>query len=481
MDINIIGREEEKQVLDEVLADNTAHLVAVYGRRRVGKTFLIRTYLKSHIAFEYSGVHGVTTAIQLEKFTKNLVESFHLNHNESLANNWFDALDLLKIALSKKLKRKKVVVFFDEFPWMQTHGSNFLAAFEHFWNTWGSLQPNLLVILCGSAASWMIKNVVRNRGGLHNRVTKKIALQPFTLYETEAFLLYKKISLTKYQITQLYMAIGGIPHYLNALQPGQSAAQMIQNTCFNKTGVLYNEFEDLFYSLFETPDRYINIVRILAQKPMGLNRTALMKACKLQSGGSTTTFLEQLTASGFVTSYVPMGKQIKNSIYKLTDAFSLFYLKFMESNRTGAKGIWQKLSNTQSWKSWSGLAFESVCLKHTEAIKQALGISGIYTEASIWKSGTVTVGSGAQIDLVIDRSDNCINICEIKFYENDFSIDKKYAALLENKKNIFKKETKTKKQIMITMLTCYPIKPNIYSIGLVDNYITLDKLFLKIE
>ncbi len=479
MEIEIIGREEEKEILDNVMAADTAHLLAVYGRRRVGKTFLIRSYLKKYITFEYSGVHGITTEIQLEKFTKKIAETFNNNIAIQVPSNWFDALEILKLHLQKKLRRKKVVVFLDEFPWMQTHGSNFLVAFENFWNTWASLQSNLVIILCGSAASWMIKNVVRNRGGLHNRITQKIALQPFTLYETEAFLKSKKVHLNHYQITQIYMAMGGIPHYLSRIQTGQSATQIIQTTCFTKAGALYNEFADLFYSLFENPERYINMVRVLANKPMGLNRTQLIKACKIQSGGSASTFLEELSASGFITAYIPMGKQTKNAIYKLTDAFSLFYLKFMEGNRLGIKGTWDKLSNTQSWKSWSGLAFETVCIKHTEAIKAALGIKGIYTETSIWKSNAVTESKSAQIDLVINRNDNCINICEIKYYENAFAIDKKMAIQLENKKNIFRQETKTKKQLFVSMITTYPIQPNIHSIGLIDHNITLEKLFTK--
>jgi uncharacterized protein len=480
MEAEIIGRENEKAILDDVISASTAHLVAVYGRRRVGKTYLIRTYLKKHITFEYSGVHDVTTEIQLEKFAKKISETFNANLPILVPNNWFDALDILKLQLQKKLRRKKAVVFLDEFPWMQTHGSNFLAAFENFWNTWASLQNNLVIILCGSAASWMIKNVVRNRGGLHNRITQKIALQPFTLYETEAYLKSRKVNLNHYQITQIYMAMGGIPHYLSRIQPGQSAAQIIQANCFEKNGPLHNEFTDLFYSLFDNPERYISIIRALANKSMGLNRTQLITTCKLQSGGSASAFLDELTSSGFITAYIPLGKQTKNGIYKLTDAFSLFYLKFMEANRTGEKGTWQKLSNTQTWKSWSGLAFESVCLLHTEAIKQVLGIAGIYTDTTIWKS-TKQASSGAQIDLVINRNDNCINLCEMKFYENNFSIDKNYATQLQNKKDIFKQETKTKKQLFITMVTTYPIEQNINSIGLIDNNITLEKLFTKTE
>ncbi len=481
MEEDIIGREAERNILDDVVNAEDAQLVAVYGRRRVGKTYLIKTYLKKNITFEYAGVHNITTDMQIKKFVKKMV--IDLNDGVKLPimpTDWFETFDSLETLLEKKLRRKKVVLFLDEFPWMQTFKSNFLAAFENFWNSWASLQKNVAVVICGSSASWMIKNVVRNRGGLHNRLTQKIALLPFSLYETEQFLHKRKIYLNQYQITQIYMAMGGIPKYLSHIKAGISATQIIEQACFTKAGWLYDEFTELFYSLFDSPERYIKIIRALANKPMGLNRTQLMKACKLPTGGSATDFLDELSASGFITLYLPMGKQKKDGIYKLTDEFSLFYLKFMESNRTGAKGAWALLSNSPSWKSWSGLAFEKICLKHTEAIKQALSIAGIYSETSIWKSKTVKTGNAAQIDLVINRKDNCINLCEIKFHEKDFMIDKKYAAELENKKMRFKEETKTNKQLFVTLISTKPLIHNINSIGLVDNVVSLDKLFVKI-
>jgi uncharacterized protein len=473
---NIVGREQEKEVLDEIIAAPKAHLAAVYGRRRVGKTYLIRTYLKQYISFEFAGIHNVDTATQLSSFAKAL--SLQLNNSIPVAApaSWFDAFDLLFALIEQKVKRKKAVVFLDEFPWMQTPKSNFLAAFENFWNTQASKQNNLAVILCGSAASWMIQNVVRNKGGLHNRITKRIPLLPFTLQETELFLQNRGVNLNRYQITQLYMAMGGIPHYLEQVAPGQSAAQIIDKACFTRNGFLYSEFTDLYSALFDTADRHIKVIKALAAKPMGLNRNELMKICKLQSGGSTTALFEELSSSGFITPYIPFGKKSKDSIYKLTDEFSLFYLKFMEPNRNSGKGTWMQLSNAASWKSWSGYAFETICVKHAAAVKRALGISGIYSHTSIWKSKGNT-GGGAQIDLLIDRKDNCINLCEIKFHESAFTVDKKYATALQQKMNVFKRESKTRKQLFLTMITANGLQQNEHSTGLVQQVITLDALF----
>lgn len=476
-EVIVIGRDEEKLLLKSIAANKKADLVAVYGRRRIGKTYLIRNCLQKHIAFEYSGIHNVDNSIQLTKYCGALSKQLNKNIELPAVADWFAAFDLTAKLLQKKMKRKKVVLFLDEFPWMQTFKSNFLAAFEQFWNTWASQQNNLAVILCGSAASWMIQNVVRNKGGLHNRITQKIALQPFTLAETEAFLKSRNVTLNRYQVTQLYMALGGVPHYLEQVAPGLSAAQVIDQACFTKSGFLYNEFEDLYKALFDSADRHFRVVKALAAKPMGLSRNEIIKTCKLQSGGSTTNLLEELSASGFITPYIPVGKKVKDSIYKLTDEYSLFYLKFMEANRGGSKGTWVRLSDTPTWKSWSGFAFESICMKHIPALKAALGISGIYSETAIWKSKGNSSKMAAQIDLVIDRRDNCINLCEIKFYENSFTIDKKCASALQQKKNIFRQETKTNKHLFITMITATGVQLNEHSIGLVDQYINLDQLF----
>ncbi|MBC7511216.1 MAG: ATP-binding protein [Ferruginibacter sp.] len=475
----IIGREEEKLLLEQIIATNKADLVAVYGRRRIGKTYLIRNCLQKHIVLEYSGIHNVETEVQLAGYYGALAKQ--LNNNIALPayTDWFAALELTATLLKKKMRRKKVVFFLDEFPWMQTPRSNFLAAFEQFWNTWASRQPNLAVVLCGSAASWMIQHVVRNKGGLHNRITQKIALQPFTLYETEAFLKSRNVNLNRYQVTQLYMAFGGVPHYLEQAAPGLSAAQIIDKACFTKTGFLYNEFTDLYKALFDSADRHFKVIRALAAKPMGLSRNEIIKISKLQSGGSTTALLDELSASGFITAYIPVGKKSKDSIFKLTDEYSLFYLKFMETNRSGSKGTWTRLSDTPTWKSWSGFAFESICMKHIPALKTALGISGIYSETAIWKSRGNSSNSAAQIDLVIDRRDNCINLCEIKFYENTFSIDKKYAAALLQKKHIFKTETRTRKQLFITLITTTGLQQNEHSLGLIDQQLRLDDLFVR--
>ncbi len=475
----VIGRYDSKALLDKAYEENKASLFAIYGRRRVGKTYLIKAYMAERINFQFSGIHNVNSEIQLEKFTAALSAQLNNDIPLNIPDNWFAAFDLLSMLLNKRKRNKKIVLFLDEFPWMHTPKSNFLAAFENFWNTYASEKENIMVILCGSAASWMIKHVVRNKGGLHNRLTHKIVLQPFSLHETAQFLKSKKIILNTYQTIQLYMAFGGIPMYLEQVAPGMSTAQIIDAACFNKKGFLYNEFTDLYQALFYKADRHIKIVRALAAKPMGLSRNEIIKIGKLQSGGTTSTLLEELNAGGFISQYIPFGKKAKDAIYKLTDEYSLFYLKFMEDQKHNGKGSWEKLSDTPSYKSWAGFAFETLCIKHVELIKEALGIRGMYTNHSAWKS---TKGDeGAQIDLLIDRRDQTITLCEMKFYNDTFTIDKKYAALLQQKQSIFRKQTGTRKQLFYALITTFGLHKNEHSIGLVDTCVTAEQLFAPME
>ena len=466
-------------MIDNALHYHKASLVTLYGRRRVGKTYLLKSYLHNQISFQYSGIHNVTSNVQLLKFSKAM--SDQLNGGKPLAKptDWFEAFDTLATQMNKK-RSKRLVIFLDEFPWMHAPKSNFLAAFENFWNTWATNKPNVTVIICGSAASWMIKKVVRNKGGLHNRITHKIVLPPFNLYETELFLKSRGVHLNHYQIVQLYMAIGGIPQYLEMAKPGKSAAQMIDEACFQKNGFLYDEFNELYHSLFYKADRHIKIIRALAAKPSGLSRNALIDAGDLQTGGTASNLLDELSAAGFITPYIPFGKKKKDSIYKLTDEFSLFYLKFMEPNRTAAKGAWQKLSASPVYTSWSGLAFENLCMKHIQAIESKLGITAIYTESSSWRSPGNLTGA-TQIDLLIDRRDQCINLCEMKFYNNEFAIDKILAAELRRKENAFREQTKTRKQVFTTLVTTFNLIPNEHSIGLIDSVVTMEHMFVEME
>jgi uncharacterized protein len=472
----IIGRFEEKIDLARVLETPEAELVAVYGRRRIGKTYLIRAFFSKQIIFEFTGVHNASLKDQLKNFSEALTDA---TGSLPLAKpaNWRDAFSMLKDYLTPLIKKQKKVVFFDEFPWISTPKSGFLQAFDYFWNTWASRQKNLVFIICGSAASWMIKKIINNRGGLHNRVTKRINLSPFSLSETEEYLTSRKIKLNHYQLVQLYMIMGGIPLYLKQVLPGESVVQCIDRVCFTKKGLLNNEFKLLYSSLFDNAENHVAVIRALSVKPNGLTRNEIIEACSFKSGGWITTLLDELTESGFISTYSPFGKTSKDSIYRITDEYSLFYIKFIENNKSKDKGTWHKLSESASWKGWSGLAFESICLKHFKQIKKAIGIEDVYTEISSWRYHPKKGEQGTQIDLLFDRKDGCINLCEIKFSISELSIDKSYAAILNQKINVFREVTKTNKVIFLTMITAHGLKKNDYYTELVQKEITMKALF----
>jgi len=323
----------------------------------------------------------------------------------------------------------------------------------------------------------MIRRVVNDRGGLHNRITRRIQLSPFTLEETEAFLLSRGVVFDRYQLVQLYMALGGIPHYLKEIEGGKSAVQNIDSICFSRQGLLSDEFERLYPSLFAQADNHIALVRTLAQRRQGLTRNALAEGAKLANGGGLTKLLEELTQSGFVTEYFPFGQKKKEKIYRLTDEYSLFYLQFIEQNRYQGNNPWQHLSQTPMYKSWAGFAFEGICIKHLPQIKQALGIAGVYSLASTYYKKSSDGEDGLQIDLVIDRNDHIINLFEIKFYNRPFELTKDYADKLRRVLWAFQEDTKTRKQVSWVLVTTFGLTPSQHSIGLVTKVLTLDDLF----
>ena len=470
---NLVGRVKELKLFNAVLQGNRSEFIAVYGRRRVGKTFLIRSAFSEHFAFQFTAFANATLEQQLKNFD-NTLHKTNKRLKINASSNWIESFGKL-IAFLEKSKAKKKVVFIDELPWLDTPNSDFIKALEHFWNHWASARKDIILVVCGSAASWMINKLINNKGGLHNRVTKRIKISPFTLQECEQLIKSKKTVLDRYQIIQLYMVLGGIPFYWNEVTKGLSAAQNIQQICFNENGLLRTEFSNLFPSLFSNADRHIAIVNALAKKVKGLTRTEIIKGSKLADGGSMTRLLNELEESGFIRKYIPFGKKIRTSLYQLCDFYTLFYLKFIKESTTFERNKWINTLDSPAHKAWSGYAFEQVCMHHTDQLKEALGIAGVDTSIYSWRSNSLK--DNAQIDLVIDRRDQVINLCEMKFSINTFTIDKKYDAALRNKIAAFKKETATRKSLFLTMVTTFGLQNNNYAAGIVQNDINMDALF----
>ena len=470
----LIGRLEEANRMQSFLQSSESELVLVIGRRRVGKTFLIKKVYEKNITFHLTGIKNISKSKQLNNFVEARNEFFPKGKDFKTPTNWLTAFSQLKELLGKPTKKKKVI-FFDELPWLCGSSPECVQVLAHFWNTW-AVDNNVVVVLCGSATTWMITNIINDTGGLHNRVTQRIYLQPFTLAETELYFATKKIQLPRASIVQLYMTFGGIPFYLNEIQNGQTAVQNINAICFGKKAPLYGEFNNLYQALFKNYQDHLCIIRALAKKWKGLTRAEIITATKLSTGGGLTDTLQELEDCNFVQKQIPFGKKQRETLYRLVDEYSLFYLKFIEDNAT-QKNYWIKKYSAQETKIWQGFAFESLCIKHIEGIKIALGIAGIYTEEASFVKQKNSTSAGCQIDMLIDRADNAINICEMKYYASEYTLTEQDIKKLEQKKAIFETVTKSKKQLFTTLITANGLYQNKY-VGQINHHFDMNVLFL---
>jgi AAA+ ATPase superfamily predicted ATPase len=468
----IIGREKEQRILQDIFESEKSEFVAVYGRRRVGKTFLIREMFSGKFVFEISGLANANTKSQLLNFTLTLNKTT----GETLkpAENWIEAFQRLADYIEQN-KQKRKILFFDEAPWIDTLRSDFLTAFEHFWNAFCSARKDIVLLVCGSATSWIINNLINNHGGLHNRLTTTIFLKPFTLLECEKYFRSKKIETSRRQIAECYMIMGGIPFYLSKIKKGLSIAQNIDNLFFASKSELRNEFNNLYAALFRKSDEYIKLVEALSKKGKGLSRSELEATTKIKGGGSLTKILQNLEYCDFIRKYASFDKKKRDMLYQLIDPFTLFYFKFIAKNEYNDEQFWSNSLDTPLQNAWAGFAFEMLALRHTQEIKKAMEISGIQSSISAWRSQKSN--PAAQIDLVINRKDGIINLVEIKFSHKEFVITKDYEENLRNKIFTFKEETDTRKAVHLLMLTTWGVKKNKYS-EIIQKELIIDDLFV---
>ena len=471
----MIGRKKEIEKLKELYESNKAELVAVYGRRRVGKTYLIQETFKNKFFFKHSGLSldesddNKKTSIQLESFYNSLL--LYGAKVDKKPANWFEAFLFLERFIMEKDTDKKLVIFFDELPWLDTKGSHFISAFEGFWNSFACGRNNLMVIVCGSATSWIENNLINNCGGLYGRVTYEIKLSPFNLCETKEFLESRRVKYSNYDITQAYMIFGGIPYYLNYIDSKYSLAQNIDNLFFKHNALLSIEFDRLFNSVFTFSEKAKEIIKFLSTNSVGFTRKEIGAAIKISDGGILSKYLNALIASNFIIKYVPFGFSKRESHYKLIDPFCIFFIKFV-LNKEDSENLWSQDSSNQKLSSWRGYAFENVCFNHIDQIKFALGISGVSTTTSAFYNKD----DGYQIDLMITRKDNIINLCEIKFYSDEFTITKEYNLKVNRMTNLLYSKINKKYSIMNTLISTYGPSKNEYYFTF-TNSITLDDLF----
>lgn len=478
----MIGREKEIAMLNKLYDSNKPQFVAVYGRRRIGKTYLVNEVFEGRITFRHAGLSPIESGIdlpesplkkQLRHFYNSLI--LHGMKKNSCPDNWMDAFLMLESFLQSIDNGERQLIFIDELPWLDTPKSGFITAFEGFWNTWACSRKNIMVVVCGSATSWMTDKLINNHGGLYNRLTCEIKLAPFTLKECEQYFKSENIMLSRYDIVQAYMITGGIPYYLSYYQSGLSLAQNIDALFFNSNAPLNNEFYRLFSAIFNNPDTMISIIRAINSKRAGCTRSEIADITGMQRGGSLSTALSALIASDFIIKYVPFGCSKREPYYKLIDPLCIFFLKFVEQKDSLSDDFWLINIQSQNIISWRGLAFENVCFNHIAQIKKALGISGVSTRQSAWSKHNGEE-SGAQIDMIIERKDNIVNMCEIKFYGDEFVVNKSYDKTIRSRISLLSQEISPKMAIHSTLITTFGLKYNEYS-GDFVNVIDLDALF----
>ena len=392
-------------------------------------------------------------------------------------HSWIEAFDELQSYL-EHLPSGSKTVFIDELPWLDTARSKFIAALERFWNGWADGRDDIKLIVCGSATSWMIDNIINNRGGLHNRKTHQIYVAPFTLNESRRYFNAYGFGYREKEIAECYMVMGGVPYYYSLMDQKESVAQNIDRLCFSPDGELKGEFENLYQSLFKKAGDHIAIVTALAKKGKGLTRKQLLDATKLNNNQKFTTTMDELEKCGFIRTYVPFSETKRDALFQLTDAFTLFHFHYFEENKFQDENFWTNSLNSAKYRAWSGYAFELLCLNHLKQMKEALGISGVLTRVCSWTSKEGEGSRGAQIDLLIDRADQTINLCEMKFARAEYEITKADYDNLENKIESFLQQSKTRKSIMLTMVTSFGIKENMYS-SRVQRVVTMEQLFGK--
>lgn len=477
MDKNkIIGRIEECERLDRCMRSGSAQLVVVYGRRRVGKTYLINEYFKNTFAFKLTGVYGQKRKEQLRNFAAELNRKASKKY--PLPKDWIEAFHYLREYMDTLDEETKQVFFLDELPWLDTKKSGFLPAFEYFWNDYASTKDNTVFILCGSATSWMDEKITKNKGGLFNRQTCRLYLEPFKLHEVEEFLVSRDINWSRYEIAECYMIMGGIPYYLNLLDSELSLHQNIDLLFFKKKGELWDEFEHLYNTLFTNSEYYVAVVEALSEKKGGLTRNEICEKTGSSKGGDMSKILNNLVLSGFVVVCDFYERKKKESLYQLSDYYTMFYFRYIKNHYGKDEHFWTNSIDNASRRAWEGLTFERLCKDHIKQIKQKLGISGVLSEESSWfvRSDEEKGITGTQIDLLIDRRDCVVSLCEMKFSIKEYEIDKSYDANLRNKIGTFSKVTNCKKTIQLVMITTYGLKKNKYS-GLVGTQVLLDDLF----
>ena len=474
--MKLVARISEISRLKEFYKSGKPEFVALYGRRRVGKTYLVERLFEKEFAFN---VTGIIEGSREEEDAVFLNALRRIGYTGEPFKTWIDAFNILKALLQKKIRKgRRCIVFIDELPCFDTLRAGFVKAFGDFWNDWGCKHEEAMLIVCGSATTWMIKNIIDSHGGLHNRITHEMHIHPFNLAETEEYLLSQGVEWDRLSIVQLYSVLGGIPYYLSLIRKDDSIASAVDRLFYSEDAELRSEYSRLFKSLYKSPEPYMKIIDALCSHKSGLTREEILEKMSGVDNGHLSEYLENLEKCDFIRLYYvkdSTGRKLKKTggIYQMMDFFTVFHNSLLSRPSTDPH-YWSNHLGTPSMNTWLGLSFERICMYHVPQIKQALGIDRIGTEYFSWRSRESA--PSVQIDLLIEREDRKVNICEIKYSETEYSLQKDEEAKIRSRIGAYKDESRTRYSLLPVLITTYGLKEGKYS-SLLKNVVTMEQLF----
>ena len=493
----MIGRKKEIKLLNEICDLEESSLVAIYGRRRIGKTYLVNHMFKKYrqdcLFFEFTGAYDGDKRGQIDNFIDQVYEWFYVEPSFEI-KSWSDAFRFLKRTIDKEIKKRdsneKVIVFLDEVPWIdRSNKGGFLSALGYFWNTWCEPRENVVLILCGSNSSWIRDKILKNaRGSLYQRVTHQISMYPFDLKETKAYLLEQKgFMIDNKTVTDIYMIFGGVAKYLSFLNPNESSAENIDRVFFSIHGSMYREYDELFSSLFaDKSDYYKSVIELLCTRRSGFSLSDISKAFNEKLGGKLRLAIAELEECGFIKGLSKYGNSVRGVNYMIVDPYILFHHKWIKGFSrndiaTLPNNYWLHKSSSQSYAVWSGYAFEIVVMVNIRLYLNAIGRLGFFSGVYHWQHMAKSEDEqGAQIDMVVNYGNNIFDILECKYYNSEYVISKEYAKNIKNKLSMFKKYglySKQKSELRLVFLTSYGVKMNAEAHSLNISRVCLDDLF----
>lgn len=473
--MEMVGRVQERRCLDRCDGSDKSELVCVYGRRRVGKTFLVEQTLGPFFAFHVVGSKDAATSSQLREFGLELTDRGDPNPNPPA--DWREAFNrLYKVITAPDAPRSphgKAVVFIDEFPWFAKQRSDFLSAFSTFWNRRSTTGQKLLVVICGSATSWVIEHVLESAGDMAARVTESIFLKPFALAETKEYFDSRGFGWDERSLIETQMVFGGLPYFFSLMSPHQSLAQSIDRLCLRPRAQLRDETMILLESTMRRSRLYVELFALLAQHRYGVPKAEAMRLL----GHSTNQFIKataEAVKCGYVHEYKNLSKPQNPKYLMLVDPFILFHYRLIEPAHGDSPRSWADfVADQERYTAWRGNAFEIVCLQHVRQLKSALGIGGVLTKEYPWASARKA--GGAQVDLVIERADRIVNLCEMKFTDAPYELTSAVEQELVRKREVFREETGTRLALKTVLVSAQGTAG--YHDSQIAQIITADDLF----